>query len=82
MGRNTSISLGDYFETFIDSIVSNGRYSNASEVIRTGPRLLEEVEDRVIALRNWIREGDESGRAVDFDPKRHLDVLKSGSKRG
>jgi len=74
--------LGDHFESFIDSIVSKGRYSNASEVIRAGLRLLEEEENRVLSLRNLIREGDESGRAVDFDPKEHLDAVKSGIKRG
>lgn len=82
MGRNTSISLGDHFETFINSIVSKGRYSNASEVIRAGLRLLEEEENRVISLRNLIREGDESGLAVDFDPQKHLDALKSGKEHG
>jgi antitoxin ParD1/3/4 len=56
MGRNTSVSLGDYFESFVDSKVSEGRFSSASEVIRAGLRLLEEEENKVLALKNAIQE--------------------------
>ena len=80
MGRNTSISIGDHFESFIESTVSNGRFNNASEVVRAGLRLLEEEENRIIILQNAIREGIESGRAVDFDPKKHVESLKSKKK--
>ncbi len=80
MGRNTSISLGSHFESFVDSSVSKGRYNNASEVIRAGLRLLEEEENRISLLRNAIREGTESGRAQDFDPKKHLELLKAKRK--
>jgi antitoxin ParD1/3/4 len=82
MGRNTSISLGSHFERFVESTVSKGRYSSASEVIRAGLRLLEEEENRIVLLRNAIREGIESGRAVDFDPKKHVESLKSRKKNG
>lgn len=78
MGRNTSISLGNHFESFIESAVSKSRFNNASEVVRAGLRLLEEEENRILVLRNAIREGIESGRAIDFDPKKHLETLKSG----
>lgn len=80
MGRNTSISLGEHFESFIESTVSNGRFSNASEVVRAGLRLLEEEENRITLLRNAIHEGLESGRAVDFNPQKHLETLKSSKK--
>ena len=78
MERNTSISLGNHFESFIESAVSKGRFNNASEVVRARLRLLEEEENRMLVLRNAIREGIESGRAIDFDPKKHLETLKSG----
>ena len=77
MGKNTSISLGNHFENFIQSTVSKGRFSNASEVIRAGLRLLEEEENRILFLRKSIREGIQSGRAVDFDSKKFLKTLKS-----
>lgn len=82
MGKNTSISLGNHFEDFIESTVLKGRFSNASEVVRAGLRLLEEEENRIMVLRSSIREGIESGRAIDFDPEKHLEALKSGKNNG
>ena len=76
MNRNTSISIGDYFDDFIKNSISAGRYKNASEMVRAGLRLLEEEENRVIALRDAIKEGLESGSSTDFNPKSHLAGLK------
>lgn len=81
MGRNTSISLGDHFENFVDSKVSAGRYKNASEVIRAGLRLLEEEETKIAALRKAVDEGWESGFVKNFNPKKHLNKLKAAKKR-
>jgi antitoxin ParD1/3/4 len=77
MDRNTSISIGNYFDTFIQGRISAGRYKNASEVIRAGLRLLEEEESKLIALREAIQEGIESGIAYNFEPKTHLEKLKA-----
>jgi antitoxin ParD1/3/4 len=77
MNRNTSISIGDYFDSFIQSSISAGRYKNASEVVRAGLRLLEEEEEKMIVLRAAIQEGLESGIANDFDPETHLEKLKA-----
>ena len=76
MNRNTSISIGDYFDNFIQNRISSGRYKNASEVVRAGLRLLEEEENRIIALRASIQEGIDSGIANDFNPESHLEKLK------
>lgn len=80
MGRNTSISLGDHFENFIENTVHTGRFNNASEVVRAGLRLLEDEENRIISLRKAIQEGIDSGIAEDFDPKEFLDYLKATKK--
>ena len=77
MNRNTSISLGNYFDNFIQSRISARRFKNASEVVRAGLRLLEEEENKIIALREAIQEGIDSGIAYDFDPKSHLEKLKA-----
>jgi antitoxin ParD1/3/4 len=77
MGRNTSISLGNHFESFVESRISKGRFKNTGEVIRAGLRLLEEEENRIELLRNAIREGIDSGIATDFNPEEHLRLLKA-----
>jgi antitoxin ParD1/3/4 len=76
MNRNTSISIGDYFDNFIQNRISAGRFKNASEVVRAGLRLLEEEENKIIALRASIQEGINSGIAFDFNPESHLEKLK------
>lgn len=65
--KTTSVALGPYFEDFIKGQIANGRYNNASEVIRAGLRLLEDNESRIIALKSAIDEGINSGIAEDFD---------------
>ncbi len=77
MGRNTSISLGNHFENFIQNLIDDGRYTNASGA---GLRLLEDEESKVIALRKAVNDGIASGRSIHFDPKKHLQLLKAGRK--
>ena len=80
MSKNTSITLGSYFDQFIQSVLREGRYKNASEAVRAGLRLLEEEEQKIIALRHAIDEGIKSGLAEDFDPDEHLKMLKASRK--
>ena len=80
MGRNTSISLGNHFESFIEHTISDGRFNNASEVVRAGLRLLEDEENKIISLRKAIQEGIDSGIAEDFEPTKFLESLKARKK--
>jgi len=77
MSKNTSISLGSYFDQFIQNQVSEGRYKNVSEVVRAGLRLLENEENKVTALKNAIQEGLDSPRVESFDFDDHLAKLKA-----
>ena len=75
--KNTSVSLGDYFDQFVSSQVSSGRYKNVSEVIRAGLRMLENEESKAIALRNAIQEGLNSPIVENFDFDENLKNLKA-----
>ena len=76
MGKNTSISLGNYFDQFVQNRINEGRFKNVSEVIRAGLRLLEEEESKRISLKNAINDGLNSGLYSNFAPEEHLKSLK------
>ncbi len=74
--KNTSISLGHYFDQFVSSQIAAGRYKNVSEVIRAGLRLLEDEETKMLALKSAIQEGLDSPRIENFDFDENLKLLK------
>jgi antitoxin ParD1/3/4 len=74
--KNTSISLGDYFDQFVSSQIASGRYKNVSEVIRAGLRLLEDEESKMLALKSAIQIGLDSPRVDNFDFYENLKSLK------
>lgn len=80
--KTTSVALGTYFEDFIRMKVDQGRYNNASEVIRAGLRLLEENENHLQELKMAIADGMNSGIAVDFNSQEHLKSLKEKRANG
>ena len=78
MARTTSVALGDHFTQFILEQVDAGRYANASDVVRSGLRLLEEREAQLIALRAAIDAGEASGPATPFDVERFIAARRAG----
>jgi antitoxin ParD1/3/4 len=67
MTKNTSFSLGEHFNAFIENRLSEGRYGSASDVVRAGLRLLEEQEAKLATLRAALVEGEASGMSISFD---------------
>ena len=75
--KNTSVSLGDYFDQFVQNQIFSGRYKTVSEVIRAGLRLLEDEENKAIVLKNAIQEGLNSPLDENFDFDENLRRLKA-----
>ena len=76
MSKNTSISLGGYFDDFVQNRIKTGKFKNVSEVIRAGLRLLEKEETKIDILSSELELGENSKLIEDFDPKKHLTSLK------
>lgn len=60
MSKNTSITLGKHFDSFVTEQLKSGRYASTSEVLRAGLRLLEEEETKLSSLRKMLDEGEAS----------------------
>ena len=75
MSKNTSILLGDYYDKFISKEVSSGKYSTASEVVRTALRLLESEESKLNTLRKELKKGEKSGIIENFNREKNLKQL-------
>jgi len=67
VAKNTSFILGDHFDAFVSAQIAAGRYANATDVIRSGLRLLEEREARLDVLRRALVDGEASGIAGALD---------------
>ncbi|MDQ2720888.1 MAG: type II toxin-antitoxin system ParD family antitoxin [Bacteroidota bacterium] len=72
MAKNTSILLGNHFDDFITDEIDSGRYSSASEVVRSALRLLESEEQKLTQLRKDLELGENNMIIKKFDSKKHL----------
>ena len=76
MGKNTSIILGEHFDSFIQEELASGRYTSASEVVRAGLRRLEEDRKLKLLIDEALVIGEESGEPVEFDLKTFKQKMK------
>lgn len=67
MARNTSVILGEHFDDFIKSEIDSGRYKSASEIIRSGLRLLEDEKHKIHLINEALIVGEMSGETIEFD---------------
>lgn len=56
-----NVNLTEHFDKFIAKRVKSGRFSNASEVVREGLRLLEQREAEDKAKLKWLQESIQVG---------------------
>ena len=67
------INLSPEMEKYLQSKVSTGYYSNASEVVRDAIRRMRDEDERLAALRAAVAVGDEQldrGEGVSYTPAR------------
>lgn len=75
MKKNTSILLGDYFNSFINDKIASGKYNSASEVIRAALRLFELEESKKRELIKALKKGEKSGFVEHLDRNENLKRL-------
>ena len=56
-----NVNLTEHFDRFIEAGITSGRFSNASEVVREGLRLLEQSEREDQAKIEWLRAAAKEG---------------------
>lgn len=81
-----SYVAGKRYEQFIAMQIRQGRFNNASEVVRVGLRMLEDYETRLGELRSLIDAGDAelvAGQGVEFSSSADLTeaVIARGTKK-
>lgn len=75
MAKNTSILLGDYFDSFINKQVKSGKFASASEVVRAALRLFEYEETKKTELVKELKKGEKSGFVKNFNRDSFLKTL-------
>lgn len=76
MPRNTSVTLGEHFDAFVNDKIAEGRFQSVSEAVRAGLRRLEEDELKIEALRAKLAAGEGSALVEDFSPAGFLAELR------
>lgn len=77
-----NVSLTPVLEGMVKSLVKDGRYNSASEVVRDSLRLLHEREQvrelMLLDLKAAIQEGRDSGESTPFSAD---DIIAAGRER-
>lgn len=63
MAKTTSVTIGAQLDDFISELIASGRYGSTSEVVRSALRLLERQEKQLVALRQAVAAGEQSGES-------------------
>lgn len=70
MAKNTSISCGDHFESFIARQIASGRYGFPSEVVHAGLRRLAKREPKIEGLCRAPIDGERTDDVGELDMKK------------
>ncbi|WP_445370260.1 type II toxin-antitoxin system ParD family antitoxin [Methylomonas sp. HW2-6] len=77
MARNTSVTLGDHFDNFVQEKIQQGRFLSVSEAVRAGLRKLEEEDLKLQALRAKLQAGEDSPLQENFDEEQFLVAMRT-----
>jgi antitoxin ParD1/3/4 len=81
MARNTSILIGEYYESFINSQIATGKYNSVSEVVRTALRQFEQEEIQTKSLIAELELGEQSGKIRNFNRTENLKRLNENFQK-
>jgi antitoxin ParD1/3/4 len=81
MARNTSILIGEYYESFINRQIATGKYNSVSEVIRTALRHFEQEEIRTQSLMTELELGEKSAKIQNFNRTENLKRLNENFQK-
>ncbi|SFP18938.1 antitoxin ParD1/3/4 [Cohaesibacter marisflavi] len=81
-----SFIVGDRYDAFIAQQIEEGRFNNASEVVRAGLRMLEDYETRLAEARALVDAADAeiaAGKGIEYATPKSLteDIIKRGMVR-
>jgi antitoxin ParD1/3/4 len=80
----TNVHLTPELEQFAQSCVASGRFNNVSEVVRSGLRMLQDVEERravfVASLEAAVREGERDGFVTAEEAEAHVQAAIYGAR--
>ncbi len=84
-----NVNLTGHYDEFVNGLVTSGRFSNASEVMRAGLRLLEqqarEEDEKLALLRSMATEAFDSlerGQGIIIDGQEQLaDYISQAGRR-
>ncbi|WP_096171961.1 type II toxin-antitoxin system ParD family antitoxin [Cohaesibacter sp. ES.047] len=81
-----SFIVGDRYDAFIAQQIEEGRFNNASEVVRAGLRMLEDYETRLAEARALVDAADAeiaAGKGIEYANTQSLteDIIKRGMVR-
>jgi antitoxin ParD1/3/4 len=75
-----NVNLTDYLDRLIEDGVKSGKFSNASEVVREGLRLLDERQQEHKAKLKWLRGAVQEG--VDAIERGDYTTFRSNRELG
>lgn len=80
-----NVNLTPHLDAFVETGITSGRFSNASEIVREGLRLLEQREAEDQARIQWLRNATEEafaafdrGEGIELSSPEQIDDFVNG----